>query len=211
MKKFLFDLFPVLMFFITLKIAEKTAMAGAWLAGIFETLGLAITVKPDLVPVMLATVVVIIASVIQITWVKLKHDKVDKMLLISATLIILLGGMTLYLQNDNFIKWKPTVLYWLFTIVLIVTDLFWHKNLVKTMMGHAMELPELVWKKLNYSWAIFFIFLGFLNLYVAFSYSIDVWASFKLFGVTGIMFVFIILQTLILSKYLPKEKGKESK
>ena len=208
MKKFLFDLFPVLMFFITLKVAEKTASASVWLAEIFSAVGLAVTVKPDLVPVMLATIAVIIATVIQVAWVKFKHGKVDNMLLISAALIVLLGGMTLYFQNDGFIKWKPTVLYWLFSVVLIAADLFWHKNLIKAMMGHAMELPELVWKKLNYSWAVFFILLGILNLYVAFNYSIDTWASFKLFGATGIMFVFIIVQTLMLNKYLPKEDTK---
>lgn len=208
MKKFLFDLFPVLMFFTTLKIAEKTASAGIMLAEIFSTLGVTITVKPNLVPIMLATMAVIIASVIQIIWVKLKHGKVDKILWFSAGLVVTLGCMTLYFQNDIFIKWKPTVLYWSFAVVLMCAELFWRKNFIKIMMEKSMPLPEKIWRILNFSWAAFFIFLGILNLYVAFNYSIDTWASFKLFGTTGIMFAFIIAQTLLLSKYLPKEDTK---
>lgn len=208
MKKFLFDLFPVLMFFITLKVAEKTASAGAILADIFTTLGVSIVVKPNLVPVMLATIAVILASLIQITWVKIKHGKVDKALILSAGLVVVLGSMTLYLQNDAFIKWKPTILYWAFAVVLVAAELFWKKNFIKVMMEKSMPLPETVWKTLNFSWAIFFVCLGLLNLYVAFNYSIDTWASFKLFGTTGIMFVFIIAQTLMLSKYLPSEESK---
>lgn len=208
MKKFLFDLFPVLMFFTTLKIAEKTASASMILGEIFSTLGVTIIVKPNLVPIMLATMAVIIASVIQIIWVKLKHGKVDKILWFSAGLVVTLGCMTLYFQNDIFIKWKPTVLYWSFAVVLMCAELFWRKNFIKTMMEKSMQLPEKVWRILNFSWAAFFIFLGILNLYVAFNYSIDTWASFKLFGTTGIMFAFIIAQTLLLSKYLPKEDAK---
>lgn len=208
MKKFLFDLFPVLMFFITLKIAEKTASAGVILADIFTTLGLAIAVKPNLIPIMLATMAVIVASIIQIVWVKVRHGKVDKALILSAGLVVVLGSMTLYFQNDAFIKWKPTILYWAFALVLVSADFFWKKNFIKVMMEKSMHLPETVWKTLNFSWAVFFVCLGLLNLYVAFNYSIDTWASFKLFGTTGIMFVFIIAQTLMLSKYLPSEESK---
>ena len=112
--KFLFDLFPVIFFFITLKVSEKTAGAGAFLKNILDTFGITTAVKPDLVPIMLATVAVIIASLIQIAWVKLRHGKVDKTLWISAVLVVVLGCLTLYLQDDAFIKWKPTILYWLF-------------------------------------------------------------------------------------------------
>ncbi len=205
MKKFLFDLFPVLMFFITLKVAEKISSANLILAKIFSTLGITMTVKPALVPIMLATMAVIVASIIQILWVKLKHGKVDKALWLSALLVVVLGSMTLYFQNDSFIKWKPTVLYWTFALVLILSELIWQKNIIKSMMGGNIDLPFTVWKTLNISWALFFLLLGILNLYVAFNYSIDTWANFKLFGTTGIMFVFIIAQSLMLNKYLPTE------
>ena len=204
--KFLFDLFPVILFFITLKIAEKTANASLILGKILTTFGIATTVKPSLVPIMLATVAVIIASIIQIVWAKIRYKKVDKTLWMSAILVTVLGSMTLYFQNDAFIKWKPTLLYWIFTTAILAAHCFWQKNIIKTMMGKEVKLPESIWIKLNYAWAIFFAALGCLNLYVAFNFSIDAWASFKLFGTMGLMFVFIITQSLIINQYLIEDK-----
>ena len=203
--KFLFDLFPVILFFITLKIAEKTAAASLVLAKVLAFFGLVATVKPDLVPIMLATIVVIIASIAQILWVKIRHGKVDKALWFSAVLVAVLGCLTLYFQNDTFIKWKPTVLYWAFFVTLIVSDVLLHKNIIKTMIGKEMTLPDTLWRKLNAAWALFFLGLGGLNLYVAFNYSIDTWASFKLFGTMGLMFVFVIAQSLVLNQYMTTE------
>jgi intracellular septation protein len=200
--KFLFDLFPVILFFITLKVAEKTASASLVLSKVLTTIGITTTVKPSLVPIMLATVAVIIGSIIQIIWAKFKYKKVDKTLWMSAILVVLLGGMTLYFQNDAFIKWKPTVLYWIFTTVLLLAYWIGKKNIIKTMVGKEVKLPELIWIKLNYAWAIFFALLGCLNLYVAFNFSIDTWASFKLFGTMILMFSFIVIQSLFINKYL---------
>jgi intracellular septation protein len=204
--KFLFDLFPVILFFITLKIAEKSASASQVLAEILTTVGITATVKPSLVPIMLATVAVIVGSIVQIIWAKLHYKKVDNTLWISAILVTTLGGMTLYFQNDAFIKWKPTLLYWTFATLLIGARLFTDKNIIKMMMGKEINLPESIWNKLNIAWAIFFSFLGALNLYVAFNFSIDTWASFKLFGTMGLMFGFIIAQSLTINKYMIEEK-----
>jgi intracellular septation protein len=203
--KFLFDLFPVILFFITLKVAEKSASASLVLSKILTSLGMVATVKPSLVPIMLATFAVIIGSIIQIVWAKLHYKKVDKTLWLSALLVTVLGGMTLYFQNDAFIKWKPTLLYWTFAAVLIGANLFTQKNIIKSIMGKEIRLPEPIWNKLNIAWATFFIFLGALNLYVAFHYSIDIWASFKLFGTMGLMFIFIIGQSLAINKYIINE------
>ena len=203
--KFLFDLFPVILFFITLKVAEKTASASAVLGEILTTVGIATTVKPSLVPIMLATVAVIIGSIIQIIWAKLHYKKVDNTLWLSALLVTILGGMTLYFQNDAFIKWKPTLLYWTFAAVLIGARLFSKKNIIKMMMGKEIQLPETIWNNLNVAWAIFFSALGALNLYVAFHYSIDTWASFKLFGTMGLMFIFVIVQSVAINKYIINE------
>jgi intracellular septation protein len=200
--KFLFDLFPVILFFITLKVAEKTASASLVLSKVLTTIGITATVKPSLVPIMLATVAVIIGSIIQIIWAKFKYKQADKTLWMSAILVVLLGGMTLYFQNDAFIKWKPTVLYWIFTTVLLLAYWIGKKNIIKTMVGKEVKLPELIWIKLNYAWAIFFALLGCLNLYVAFNFSIDTWASFKLFGTMILMFSFIVIQSLFINKYL---------
>ncbi len=209
--KFLFDLFPVIFFFITLKVSEKTAGAGAFLRTILDTVGFHTAVKPDMVPIMLATVAVVIASIIQISWVKLRHGKVDKSLWISAILVVVLGGFTLYLQDDAFIKWKPTILYWIFAGSILVGQWFFKKNIIRAMMDKNVELPEHVWSKMNLSWAGFFTLLGFVNLFVAKNYSTDTWATFKLFGATGLMFVFIILQILMMNKYLPKEDANKDK
>jgi intracellular septation protein len=204
--KFLFDLFPVILFFITLKVAEKTAGASLILGKIFTSIGFATTVKASLVPIMLATIAVIIGSIVQIIWAKLHYKKVDNTLWLSALLVIVMGGMTLYFQNDAFIKWKPTLLYWTFAVVLIGTSLFAKKNLIKNMMGKEISMPDSIWNKLNLAWALFFSALGVLNLYVAFNYSIDTWASFKLFGTMGLMFLFIIGQSLAINKYISENE-----
>ena len=204
--KFLFDLFPVILFFITLKVAEKTAGASLILGKILTSIGFATTVKASLVPIMLATIAVIIGSIVQIIWAKLHYKKVDNTLWLSALLVIVMGGMTLYFQNDAFIKWKPTLLYWTFAVVLIGTSLFAKKNLIKNMMGKEISMPDSIWNKLNLAWALFFSALGVLNLYVAFNYSIDTWASFKLFGTMGLMFLFIIGQSLAINKYISENE-----
>jgi intracellular septation protein len=178
--KFLFDLFPVILFFAAFKIY-----------GIFT-----------------ATAVAIIATLVQIIYVKLRHGKVDKMLLISGVIITVFGGATLLLKDPAFIQWKPSVLYWLFAAGLIGAKLLFNKNPMRAMMEKQIQLPDNIWSKLNSAWAILFLALGFLNLYVAFNYSQDTWVNFKLFGVTGIMFGFIIIQTFFISKYLPKEDTK---
>jgi intracellular septation protein len=178
--KFLFDLFPVILFFAAFKFF-----------GIYT-----------------ATAVAMIATIAQIVYVKVRHGVVDKMLLASGVIITVFGGATLLLHDSKFIQWKPTVLYWLFAVSLIGAQFIFKKNPIRSMMEKQISLPDAIWSKLNLAWAALFIALGFLNLYVAFNYSQDAWVNFKLFGVTGIMFVFIILQTLLLSKYLPKEETK---
>jgi intracellular septation protein len=178
--KFLFDLFPVILFFAAFKFF-----------GIYT-----------------ATAVAIIATVGQIAYSKIRHGKVEKMLMVSGVIITVFGGATLLLKDPTFIQWKPTVLYWLFSASLIGAQLIFKKNLIRNMMQAQISLPENIWSTLNLAWALLFLALGFLNLYVAFNYSQDAWVNFKLFGITGIMFVFIVLQTLILSKYLTPDDVK---
>jgi len=175
--KFLFDLFPVILFFIAFKFF-----------GIYT-----------------ATAVAILATIAQIIYCKIRHGVVDKMLLVSGVIITLFGGATLLLKDPSFIKWKPTILYWLFSVSLVGSQLIFKKNPIRSLMEKQISLPDAVWNKLNLAWAALFVALGFLNLYVAFNYSENAWVNFKLFGITGIMFVFIIGQTLMLSKYLGQE------
>jgi len=176
--KFLFDLFPVILFFIAYKFA-----------GIYA-----------------ATAVAMAATFAQIGWLWFRGRKIDTMLWVSLVIITVFGGMTLALHDETFIKWKPTVLYWAFAAVLLGGTLFFKKNLMRTLLAEQMELPEAAWKTLNWSWIGFFVFMGVANLVVAFNFSTDDWVNFKLFGGMGLMLVFVLGQGLLLSKYLEENK-----
>jgi len=177
--KFLFDLFPVILFFAAFKVA-----------GIYAATGVAIA-----------------ATFAQIAWVWWRHRKVDTMLWVSLGLIVVFGGATLLLHNETFIKWKPTVLYWLFATVLFVSAKLFGKNLIRRMLEEQVVLPEPLWSRLNLAWAAFFTVMGIANLLVAFNFPTDVWVNFKLFGSMGLMLAFIFAQGLWLSRYVSEEKS----
>jgi intracellular septation protein len=181
--KFLFDLFPVILFFATFKIY-----------GIYT-----------------ATAIAIAATFIQIGWVWFRHRRVENMLWVSLVVIVIFGGATLIFQNETFIKWKPTVLYWLFAAVLGGAAAGFRKNLIRSMMEKQMSLPEIIWGRLLLSWIAFFAVMGVVNLYVAYTFSTDTWVNFKLFGGMGLMLVFVVLQALMLGKHIqPNETGSAS-
>lgn len=197
MKKFLFDLFPVIVFFIAYKIGDANAEATrSLLAGFGLPLGA--SEKPG---IYLATAVAIAASIGQIGWVKLRGHAVETMMWVSLGIIVVFGGATLWLHDESFIKWKPTVLYWLFAAIILGSALF-GRNVIKAMMGSQMELPAAAWSRLNASWGGFFVFMGLANLLVAFNFSTDDWVNFKLFGSMGLMLVFVVLQSMMLTRYL---------
>jgi intracellular septation protein len=140
--------------------------------------------------------------------VKWHHGKVDGMLLASGVIVVVFGGATLLLHDETFIKWKPTVLYWMFAIILSTAEIFWRKNLIRSMMEQQMTMPDAVWRTLNHAWAGFFAILGIVNLYVAFHYPTETWVNFKLFGATGLMLAFVVAQSLLLSKYVEEKDAK---
>jgi len=199
--KFLFDLLPVILFFTAFKFSEKNPEGAA--AFFTDTLGLALS-DPKQAPILIATVVVILATVAQIAWVWHRHGKVDKMLWFSLALVVFFGGMTLIFQDENFIKWKPTILYWGFAVSMSTAALA-GKNAIQSMLASQMELPAVAWQRLNWAWIAFFTFMGGANLFVAFNYSTDTWVNFKLFGGFGLMLVFILAQGLLLSKYIEEK------
>jgi intracellular septation protein len=209
--KFLFDFFPILVFFGVFKVADmnKEASLGlvvSYLSGIVA--GGAI--QPDQAPVMLATVVAIFATILQISYVKLKGRKVDGMLWISFIIITVFGGLTVYFHDDTFIKWKPTIIYWVFALAMAIAQYGFRKNMVRQAMQAQLKLPDPVWDKLGLAWMLFFLALGFLNLlmaFVIFKGNTSAWVSFKAFGITGIVFAFIVVQTLFLSKYIEEEQA----
>jgi intracellular septation protein len=172
--KFLFDLFPVVLFFAAFKLWD----------------------------IYVATAVAIAATIVQVSWLKLRGRRVDMMLWASLAIIVVFGGATLLLQDETFIKWKPTVLYWLFGAVLAGGVLVFRKNLIRALLAEQMRLPEPVWARLNWSWVGFFAFMGAANLYVAYNYPTDLWVNFKLFGGLGLMLGFVVAQSLLLAKYV---------
>lgn len=185
--KFLFDFFPVVAFFIAFYIPEDRSQA-----------------------IYVATGVAIIASFLQVLGYWLLTRRFEKMHLITLAILVVLGGATLWLQDERFIKWKPTAVNWFFAAILFGSRLFLRKNLVQRMMEHAVELPQQVWNNLNMSWAIFFIAVGVANLYVAYTFSDEIWVNFKLFGILGLTLLFAVGQGVYMNRYMsePEEGNK---
>ena len=177
--KLLFDLFPIILFFAAYKLAD----------------------------IYVATGVAIAATFAQIGWVWFRKKKVEPMLWVSLGVIVVFGGATLIFQNETFIKWKPTVLYWLFAAVLAGAQLGLRKNLIRVMMGAQIQLPDAVWPRLLWSWVGFFAVMGVLNLWVAYNFDTDTWVNFKLFGGMGLMLAFVIAQALYLSRHMKEERA----
>jgi len=175
--KFLFDLFPVLLFFIAFKFAD----------------------------IYVATAVAIGATVLQVGILAVLKRKIDTMLWVSLAIIVVFGGATLALHDETFIKWKPTVLYWMFATVLAGSVLLFRRNLMRLMLGDKVQLPDPVWARLNWSWVGFFAAMGAVNLGVAMNFTTDQWVNFKLFGATGLLLLFVIGQAFFLARHVKDE------
>jgi intracellular septation protein len=207
--KFLFDLIPVILFFTVFKWGEGHQDAAHSL--VQRYMGELIsggTVQAPQSPILLATIVLCLATLAQIGYLLVRGKKVDGLLWASALIMAIFGGLTIYFHDEDFIKWKPTILYWFFAASLLVGQLVFKKNLIRKAMEAQIKLPVEIWAKLNLVWTAFFVFLGFLNLFVAFvvfKADTGAWVSFKLFGITAIFFIFIIGQTMFLSKYMLEE------
>lgn len=177
--KFLTDFFPILLFYLVYQLYDIYA----------------------------ATATAIVASFIQVLVGWLRNHKIEKMHLVTFGIILVFGGLTLFLKNEMFIKWKPTVLYWLFGLAFIISHFIGEKNLVERMLSQAITVPLLIWQRVNFSWALFFLLLGGLNLFVVYHFNTDTWVNFKLFGTTGLMFLFIFAQVLYLSQHQPDDES----
>ncbi len=170
----IFDLFPVILFFIAFKLYD----------------------------IYVATAVAIAASVVQVAIHYIRHKKVENMHLITLVLIVLLGGATLILRDETFIKWKPTVVNWMFALVFLGSQYIGKQSIIERLMSSKIELPGEIWSKLNLMWVGFFVFSGVLNLLVAFNFPTETWVNFKLFGLTGLTFLFVLAQSLFLSRHV---------
>jgi len=178
--KLLLDFFPIILFFVAFK-----------LGGIYVATGIAIA-----------------ATVVQIGYFYFRKGKIEPMQWVSLVVIVLFGGSTLIAHNEEFIKWKPTVLYWVMGVTLAGGMLFFNKNLLKSLMGSQMQMPDAAWRVANWSWVGFFALMGALNLWVAHHFDTDTWVNFKLFGGMGLMLVFVVAQGLYLGRHvLPEDKA----
>ncbi|MGZ5270412.1 MAG: septation protein A [Ramlibacter sp.] len=175
--KLLLDFLPIAVFFVAFKVFD----------------------------IWVATGVAIAATVAQIAWLRWSTGRVEPMQWLSLAVIVLFGGATLLAHNDTFIKWKPTVLYWLMGGTLAIGQLVFRRNLLKSLMGAQMQLPDGAWRALSWSWTAFFAVMGVVNLWVAFHYDTDTWVNFKLFGGLGLMVLFVVGQAVYLSKYMKTE------
>lgn len=173
--KQLLEFIPVILFFITYKLYD----------------------------IYTATAVIIVATIIQVGISWFINKKVETMQWITLGLIVVMGGATIYLQDEQFIKWKLTVIEWLFGLAFLGSQFFGKKTFVERMMGASIDLPAPIWKKLNFAWAAFFISVGGINIYVMQNFNTDDWVTFKTFGVPGLMLVFIIIQMLFIYKHIP--------
>ncbi|PIE44366.1 MAG: septation protein A [Gammaproteobacteria bacterium] len=154
-----------------------------------------------------ATAVLIAGTVIQVTYLWIKNRRVEKMHLVTLVMVILFGGLTVALKDPTFIVWKPTVINWLFACVFLGSEFIGNKNIIQRMLESNLSLPPLVWRNLNMAWATFFFVAGALNIYVAFSFSQEFWVNFKVFGLLGLTLVFVIIQGLLLSRYISDESS----
>jgi intracellular septation protein len=200
--KILFDFLPLVFFFTTYKLAGKLPDQGAG----FATHWLGALVQGGIVgateaPALLATVVVLLATLTQVAWMKTTGRKIDLMLWVSLCLIVVFGGLTVWFHNQMFIMWKPSIYSWLLGLFFWGSQTFFHKNLIRTTLGADIELPDTVWQRLNFSWVAFFALMGLLNLLVVYFFR-DSWVSFHTFGSAGLSVAFVIGQGFYMSKHL---------
>ena len=172
--KLLFDFLPILLFFVAYKLSD----------------------------IYVATGVLIIVTLAQVSWSWLRRRRVEKLPLFTAGLVLVLGGLTLALHDPVFVKWKPTVVNWLFALAFIGSCFFGQKTLLERMLSEQLELPARVWVNLTLAWTLFFLVMGVVNLYVAFNFEENTWVNFKLFGMLGLTVVFVLAQAVYMSRYI---------
>lgn len=158
--------------------------------------------------IIIATAVLIPATLAQMAYTWFRTHKVETMQLVTLVLVVLMGGATVLFQDKTFIQWKPSVVNWLFGLAFLASQFIGRKTVVERLMGGALSLPALIWRRLNFAWVLFFIAMGFANIAVVYTMSEEAWVNFKLFGMLGLTLIFIIGQGLYLSRHLPSDEKK---
>jgi len=180
--KLLFDFFPIVLFFVTFKLYDDPHQG-----------------------ILAATGVIIVATLVQVGVTWFRQHKVERLHLITLALVIVLGGVTLLLKDEIYVKWKPTAVNWLFAIAFLASQVIGKKNIIQRMLESKVDLPAPIWSRLNLSWGLFFIVLGALNLWVVYHYDTNTWVNFKLFGLLGLTVVFVVAQSLYLARHIPPD------
>ena len=188
--KLLFDFFPLVLFFGAYKLFDIYA----------------------------ATLVAMAASLAQVVFIRIRHQRFETTHLVTLFVIFLFGGMTLIFQDDMFIKWKPTIVNWIFAVVVLGSQFIGKRTVLERLLGGQMQMPARIWKKVNVSWGLFFFVSGLLNLYVAFYFRThldeaartDFWVNFKVFGLLGLTLAFSIIQMMIVARYISTEPADPS-
>ncbi|MBT3428790.1 MAG: septation protein A [Proteobacteria bacterium] len=188
--KLLFDFFPLVLFFGAYKLFD----------------------------IYVATLVAMAASLAQVVFIRIRHQRFETTHLVTLFVIFLFGGMTLIFQDDMFIKWKPTIVNWIFAIVVLGSQFIGKRTVLERLLGSQMQMPAKIWKKVNVSWGLFFLVSGLLNLYVAFYFRTyldeatrtDFWVNFKVFGLLGLTLAFSIIQMMIVARYISTEPSESS-
>lgn len=202
--KLLLDFLPIVIFFIVYKFAPETIEAISPFLNADQIQQLS-----DMPAMVLATAVLIPATMLQILYTKMSTGKVETMHLVTLALVVTMGGATVILQDKTFIQWKPTVVNWLFAAAFFGSRYIGNKTILERMMGQNLTLPANAWNNLNYAWVAFFAFSGTANLYVAYNFSEDVWVNFKLFGLLGLTILFIIAQSFYLYRFMTPEDATQ--
>ncbi len=201
--KLLFDFIPLLMFFATFKVASGHAVEAAALGT--QYFGFAVgggTVTQDQAPVLWATVVTIAATLAQVALLGVRRQKISPMLWLSLAIVVIMGGLTLWLNSDIFIKWKPTLLYIVFATILLLGKLVWGKNFLRQLLGKEITLPDAVWTRLLSAWIAFFVAVAALNIFVAYSFPTPTWVNFRVFGIIGLTLLFVLAQGLYMARFM---------
>ena len=193
--KFLFDLLPLILFFVTFKVADANAEAASRFAT--EHFGAIVAggqIGPGEAPVLLATVVVIVATLLQILGLLATRRKVDAMLWVTFAMVTVLGGATVWFHDPMFIKWKPSAVYWLMALGLGIAQYGFGRNLLQSMLSRQLELPPAAWRSLGGAWIAFLTVMGAVNLLLAYQVSTSTWATFKVFGLPALTVLFLFVQ-----------------
>ena len=181
--KIFFDLFPVVIFFVLYKTVDIYA----------------------------ATIAAMVAALLNVLFTRFYHKKFDTTQVLTLVILLVLGGLTLGLQDERFIKWKPTLVNGGLAVLLIGYALFSGNSGTQRLLGKNLTLPKPVWFRLDCAWVVYFVFSGVLNLWVAYNFSTDTWVNFKLFGLLGLTFVFILGLGVYISSYVKEDAQNESK